>query len=171
MRSTSPVASSPATLRTPETRPRPLPVARMDVRAGPGGARIRAARASGATGAAHGLAVRATCLPRRLWQHDGVHASIAAKKELVGEICRRRHVRKLEIFGSATRPDFDPERSDVDLIAHFDPREDLLDAYFGLKAELEALFGRPVDLLTARPVRNPYLRESIEQSRQALYAA
>lgn len=101
-----------------------------------------------------------------------MHPSIAAKKEQVGEICRRHHVRKLEVFGSVTRSDFDPSRSDVDLIAHFeDEREDLVDAFFGLKEELEALFGRPVDLLTSRPVRNPYLRESIDRSRQTLYAA
>lgn len=102
-----------------------------------------------------------------------MHPSIAAKTDQVIEICRRYHVHRLEVFGSATGSDFDPRRSDVDLIVHFEEgaRKGLLDAYFGLKEELEALFGRPVDLLTARAVRNPYLRESIERSRQTLYAA
>ncbi len=102
-----------------------------------------------------------------------MHPSIAAKKDRVREICRRFHVLRLEVFGSAAGSDFDPTHSDVDLIVRFDEdvREKLLDAYFGLKEELEALFGRPVDLLTARAVRNPYLRESIECSRQTLYAA
>ncbi len=98
---------------------------------------------------------------------------ITAKRDSVAEICKRRHVRKLEVFGSATTSDFDPKRSDVDLIVDFDEtaREKLLDCYFGLKEDLEALFGRPVDLLTSAPIRNPYLRESIEGSRQTLYAA
>jgi hypothetical protein len=102
-----------------------------------------------------------------------MHPSIAAKKDRVSEICRRHHVQRLEIFGSATGKDFDPRRSDVDLIVHFDASasEKLLDAFFGLKEDLEALFGRPVDLLTARSIRNPYLRESIERSKQTLYAA
>jgi len=102
-----------------------------------------------------------------------MHPSISAKKDRVIEICRRHHVRRLEVFGSATASDFDPRRSDVDLIVHFEEgaREKLLDAYFGLKEELEALFDRPVDLLTDRAVRNPYLRESIERSRQTLYVA
>ena len=98
---------------------------------------------------------------------------IIARKNDVIEICKRRHVRRLEIFGSATTSAFDPERSDVDLIVDFDEaaRERLLDSYFGLKEDLEALFGRPVDLLTSVPVRNPYLRASIDGSRQTLYAA
>ena len=98
---------------------------------------------------------------------------ITANKDRVIEICRRRHVRRLEVFGSATTTDFDPKRSDVDLIVDFDEdaREQLLDSYFGLKEDLEALFGRPVDLLTSAPIRNPYLRESIDGSRQTLYAA
>lgn len=102
-----------------------------------------------------------------------MHPLIAEKTERVIEICRRHHVRRLEVFGSATGKDFDPARSDVDLIVHFDAqaRARLFDAYFDLKEELEALFGRRVDLLTSAPVRNPYLRESIERSRQTLYSA
>ena len=102
-----------------------------------------------------------------------MHPSISAKRDRVIEICRRHHVQRLDVFGSATGVEFDPQRSDVDLIVQFDgnAQEKLLDAYFGLKEEFEALFDRPVDLLTTATVRNPYLRESIERSRQTLYAA
>ena len=41
----------------------------------------------------------------------------------------------------------------------------------GLKEALEDLFGRPVDLVEATAVRNPYLRADIERSRELLYAA
>jgi len=102
-----------------------------------------------------------------------VHAFISDKRDRVNEICPRHHVQRLEVFGSATSNEFDVLHSDVDLIVHFDAtaQRDLVEAYFGLKADLEGLFGRPVDLLTSMRVRNPYLRESIESSRQTLYAA
>lgn len=46
-----------------------------------------------------------------------------------------------------------------------------LERYFGLKEDLEALFGRPVDLVMPRAVRNPYVRAEIQRDRQLLYAA
>ena len=73
----------------------------------------------------------------------------------------------------AARPDFDPQRSDVDLLVEFEPGSSLkaLDHYFGLKESLEALLGRTVDLVVAGAVRNPYLRATIERDRETLYAA
>ena len=87
--------------------------------------------------------------------------------------CRRRAVRRLELFGSAARDDFDETTSDLDFLVEFDAATELsaLDRYFGLKEDLEALFGRPVDLVMPRAVRNPYVRAEIERDRQLLYAA
>ena len=45
------------------------------------------------------------------------------------------------------------------------------DAYFGLKEELERLFGRPVDLVSLASLSNPYFIREIEASRRLLYAA
>jgi predicted nucleotidyltransferase len=45
------------------------------------------------------------------------------------------------------------------------------DAFFGLKESLEQLFGRPVDLVAAAAIHNPYFRESVEGGRVLLYAA
>jgi uncharacterized protein len=91
----------------------------------------------------------------------------------VRRLCRRFGVRRLEVFGSSTGGDFDPARSDVDFLVEFE--RDLparaLDTYFGLKEGLEALFGRPVDLVMSGAVENPYLRHGIEQSRETIYAA
>jgi len=47
----------------------------------------------------------------------------------------------------------------------------LADQYFGLLEALERLFGRRVDLLTRRSLRNPYFVHSVEKTRQVLYAA
>jgi len=46
-----------------------------------------------------------------------MHPSIAAKRPKIVEICRRFHVRRLEVFGSAARgDDFDPACSDADFL-------------------------------------------------------
>jgi hypothetical protein len=89
------------------------------------------------------------------------------------ELCRRYRVRRLEVFGSAADGTFDPSHSDVDLLVEFEAMEPgpLADAYFGLLAELESLFGRHIDLLTPKSVRNPYLQRGIEETRRVLYAA
>jgi len=93
------------------------------------------------------------------------------RKEIV-DLCRRRHVRRLELFGSAVRDDFDPARSDLDFLVEFDLQDArALDTYFGLKEELESLFGRPVDLTMPSAVRNPFVRAQIENQRQLVYAA
>ena len=99
---------------------------------------------------------------------------IAERRAEIAALCRRHHVRRLDVFGSAARgEDFDMARSDLDFVVEFEP----LDAgghyhgYFDLKEALESLFGRPVDLVTEGTVRNPYLRASIEKGRRPLYAA
>jgi hypothetical protein len=100
-------------------------------------------------------------------------SSIEAKGPELAEACRRRRVRRLELFGSATSDDFDEAGSDLDFLVEFeaDPSSRALDAYFGLEEDLEALFGRPVDLVMPRAVRNPYVRAAIERDRRLLCAA
>jgi predicted nucleotidyltransferase len=46
-----------------------------------------------------------------------------------------------------------------------------VDAFFGLKEGLEELFGRPVDLVSAASIRNPFFRQSVERTKALLYAA
>lgn len=98
---------------------------------------------------------------------------IADRRAEVAALCRRFHVRRLELFGSAAMGGFDPERSDLDFLVEFEAEAPVraLDAFFGFKEELEALLGRPVDLVMLGAVRNPYLRASIEASRELVYAA
>ena len=88
-------------------------------------------------------------------------------------LCRRHRVRDLALFGSATGADFDPGRSDIDLLVEFEPMPptDHMQNYFGLLEALEALFGRKVDLVERAAVRNPYVLGSILKSRVPLYAA
>jgi predicted nucleotidyltransferase len=95
-----------------------------------------------------------------------------ARSELAA-ICLRHNVRRLDLFGSAVRNDFSPATSDLDFLVEFGPfpKGGYSAHYFGLIDDLKALFGRPVDLLVARAVRNPYLLENINQTRESLFAA
>ena len=98
---------------------------------------------------------------------------IQARQAELAELCRRFHVLRLEVFGSATRLDFDPARSDVDFLVEFEPKSPLMamDQYFGLKEALEALFLREVDLVEVSAIKNPYLRAGIDLSLETVYAA
>ena len=98
---------------------------------------------------------------------------IVKNRDRLAELCRRHHVQRLELFGSAARDDFDPATSDLDFLVEFLPLKSgqHFDAYFGLLEGLEGLYGRPVDLVVDRAIRNPYFRESVDRSRAVLYAA
>jgi predicted nucleotidyltransferase len=91
----------------------------------------------------------------------------------IAVLCRRFGVARMDAFGSAVTGEFDPGRSDVDLVIDFLPeaRAHAFDNYFGLHEALERLFGRPVDLMTASAIRNPYLRRAIESTRTRLYGS
>lgn len=90
----------------------------------------------------------------------------------LGAPCRRLHVQKLDVFGSAARGDFDPQQSDFDFIVAFERGFPFhpFDAYFELKEGLEALLGGNVDLVMDGTIENPYRKASVERSRELVYA-
>lgn len=98
---------------------------------------------------------------------------IEGKRRQIEDLCRRHHVLRLSVFGSSVREDFNPERSDVDLLVEFDSLSELEYApnYFALLDAFEELFMRHVDLISADSVRNPYLKREIENDKKLLYAA
>jgi hypothetical protein len=98
---------------------------------------------------------------------------LAQRRLELHELCRRYEVRRLELFGSAAREDFDPTSSDLDFLVAFQPPGNLkaADRYFGLLADLEALFGRKVDLVDVSAHRNPYFMAEALKHRELLYAA
>ena len=53
-------------------------------------------------------------------------------REAIAALCRKYGVVRLEVFGSVLRDDYEPGRSDVDLLAEFAPRDpySLAEAYF-----------------------------------------
>ena len=99
---------------------------------------------------------------------------IEMRRRDIAELCRRFHINRLEVFGSAARgSDFDPAKSDVDLLVTYESSTSrpTLKEYFEFREQLEALFGRSVDLVMAGAVRNPYVRADIERSRELVYEA
>jgi uncharacterized protein len=103
----------------------------------------------------------------------GLSDNVVPRLDAVHALCRRHHVRQLDVFGSAVTERFDPERSDLDLLVVFDdlPPGAYADAYFSLKQDLEALFGRDVDLLTHSALQNPYFRREVEAHRRTVFVA
>lgn len=88
------------------------------------------------------------------------------------ELCRVFDVKTLHVFGSACTDKFN-EASDIDILVSFKDIsiEKYTDNYFDLHYKLEELFNRKIDLLTERSLSNPYLIESIEETKELLYAA
>ena len=93
--------------------------------------------------------------------------------EAIRQICRRRHVARLEVFGSATNDQFDLARSDFDFLVEIEPLSpvDHADAYFGLLEDLQDLLQRDVDLVETQAIDNPYFKQVVDAQRMVLYAA
>ena len=98
---------------------------------------------------------------------------IASRQADIAGLCQRAHARRLDLFGSAVRQDFDETRSDLDFLVVLEERApaEYFEAYFSLKEGLEALFSRQVDLVIEPSIRNPYFRQRVDAERESVYAA
>jgi predicted nucleotidyltransferase len=102
-----------------------------------------------------------------------MHPAIANHLAGISEICQRYGIRHLEVFGSGARAqDFESAQSDADFLVEFssDSPTDLR-RYYGAKTELEHLLGRPVDLIEAGAIRNPFVLAEINRHKQSVYVA
>jgi predicted nucleotidyltransferase len=97
---------------------------------------------------------------------------IEEKREEIAELCRKHHVIRLSIFGSAVRDDFNPATSDVDVLVAFTPalESGYAKNFYSLEDNLVNLFQRRVDLITEGVIKNPYRLRSIEQDKVLVYA-
>ena len=92
----------------------------------------------------------------------------------IAALCRRFGVKRLDVFGSAARAkDFDPARSDVDLLVEFEPASgNDFSAFVDLKEALEHVLGRSVDLVDRQAVvtsRNYIRRRLILKQAEPIY--
>ena len=93
---------------------------------------------------------------------------IAFDHEKIAAFCRERGIRKLSLFGSVLRDDFDPATSDVDVLAEFKPGA-LKKAgwdFFIYGEQLGAVLGHKVDFCTEL---RPWLRPLVEKRALAIY--
>jgi predicted nucleotidyltransferase len=98
---------------------------------------------------------------------------IEERRNEIEALCRLHAVRKLAVFGSGTRKDFDPLESDLDFVVEFyplAPREHK-EAYFQLSEALAQLFSRDIDLIEIHAVSNPFVRSRIEEEQETVYDA
>jgi predicted nucleotidyltransferase len=95
---------------------------------------------------------------------------IAIPQDKIAEFCRRWRVKELAIFGSALGDDFLPE-SDVDVLVVFqdDAKWNLFD-HMKAEEELKQIFGREVDLVEKKAIRNPFRRHHILNNHEVIYA-
>jgi predicted nucleotidyltransferase len=89
-------------------------------------------------------------------------------KDKIAEFCRRHHICRLAVFGSALREDFRPD-SDLDVLVEFEPGHTPGLAFFGMEQELCELLGRKVDLNTAQFL-SPYFRDKVLAEAAVQYA-
>ena len=89
----------------------------------------------------------------------------------IAALCRQFGVRRLDLFGSAATGAFDPATSDLDFVAIFADTHasNYGERYLDFADSLEALFGRPVDVVTENMIRNPHFRQSVDATRQPVY--
>lgn len=89
------------------------------------------------------------------------------------DLCQSHHVKQIYAFGSSVSGDFDPGKSDIDLLVEIDEPDPIErgEKILSLWDKLEAFFKRKVDLLTNPNIRNPYLRQSVNESKVLIYDA
>jgi predicted nucleotidyltransferase len=90
-------------------------------------------------------------------------------REAIAALCRRRHIRRLALFGSVLRDDFGPD-SDIDVLVEFEPGRTPGLAFFAIEDELSQIFGRKVDLNTPGFL-NRHFRDEVMREAEPLYVA
>lgn len=88
-------------------------------------------------------------------------------------LCRKHRVRTLSVFGSILTDRFS-DKSDVDLLVNFDTTDhenwDYVGNYFDFQKALEDLFGRKVDLVVEKSLKNKYFIDNVNRTKQLIYA-
>jgi predicted nucleotidyltransferase len=91
--------------------------------------------------------------------------------EQIKAFCAKWGVEEFSLFGSVLRDTFGPD-SDVDVMLKFKPGHGFtFDNTPEIQDELEAIFGRPVDVIEKGRIRNPFRRHAIMSSYRVVYAA
>lgn len=88
----------------------------------------------------------------------------------IDELCKIHKVKSLYAFGSVLNEKFN-SNNDIDLIVDFSgvALEEYADNYFDLKFTLQDILKRPVDLLQAKAMKNPFFKKKIDSEKELIY--
>jgi uncharacterized protein len=89
-------------------------------------------------------------------------------RQRIAEFCRKHHIRKLSLFGSVLRDDFQPG-SDVDVLVTFEPGQVIGLRIVDIEDELAQLLGRRVDLVSEKYL-NRRIRDRVLSAAEVQYA-
>lgn len=88
------------------------------------------------------------------------------------DLCRKHRVRSLSVFGSILTDRFN-DQSDVDLLVDFDTTDhekwDYVRNYFDFQEALEKIFGRKVDLVVEKALKNKYFIQNVNRTKRLIY--
>jgi predicted nucleotidyltransferase len=89
-------------------------------------------------------------------------------RDRVAAFCRDRGIVRLSVFGSVLRDDFDPARSDIDVLADFKPEatRGIGFRFFGYGDELAGILGRKVDFCSRL---DPRLEPTVRREAVTIY--
>jgi predicted nucleotidyltransferase len=97
------------------------------------------------------------------------NSQLTISKEEIKRFCKKHHIRRLSLFGSALRDDFS-EESDVDILVEF--QSGFVVGFLrmaGIERELSAILKRKVDLRTPAELSR-YFRQEVLDSAEVQYA-
>jgi predicted nucleotidyltransferase len=95
--------------------------------------------------------------------------SIPIPRDDIARICRRHGIRKLSLFGSVLRADFDSS-SDIDVLVEFEPETRIGLRFFEIERELSELWGRKADLNTPAFLSSAF-RQDVLRTAEVVYDA
>lgn len=94
--------------------------------------------------------------------------NVEVPHDKIADFCRNNHIRRLALFGSVLRDDFDPD-SDVDVLVEFEPGHIPGFAFFDMQEELSKLLRRKVELHTPKFLSR-YFRDQVQEEAEIQYA-
>lgn len=88
------------------------------------------------------------------------------------DLCLKHKIKILAVFGSILTDRFN-DQSDVDLLVNFDTTDhekwDYVTNYFDFQEALEKVFGRKVDLVVEKELKNKYFIANVNRTKQMIY--
>jgi len=98
---------------------------------------------------------------------------LETRREDLKSLCQKLKIKRLYAFGSVVSDRFN-EKSDIDFLISFADNltvEEYTNNYFSLHYKLRELFNREIDIVTEKTLSNPYLIESINETKELIYEA